>query len=134
MAKNKNGSLDTNLLLRLVLGDVPVQVEAVEKLLKPGSIFDVSDMAIFEMVYVLEKLYKQPRALISQNVYSIINHTCINCNRKIFAVSLPLYIENPKLSFVDCALTKYAELNKATPLYTFDADLAKACSPTTQLL
>ena len=133
MANNKNGSLDTNLLIRLVLGDVPEQVEAVEKLLKPGSIFDVSDIAIFEMVYVLEKVYKQPRDIISQNVYSIINHTCINSNRKIFAVSLPLYIDNTKLSFVDCALTKYAEINKATPLYTFDADLAKACSPITQI-
>ena len=133
MANNRAGSLDTNLLVRLVLGDVPAQVEAVEKLLKSGRSFDVSDIAIFEMVYVLEKVYKQPRDIISQNVYSIINHTCINCNRKIFVASLPLYIDNPKLSFVDCALTKYAELNKTTPLYTFDADLAKACSPVTQI-
>ena len=133
MASNKNGSLDTNLLLRLVLGDVPAQAEAVEKLLKLGSIFDVSDIAIIEMIYVLENVYKLPRAIISQNVSFIINHTCINSNRRIFAVSLPLYIDNPKLSFVDCAFTKYAELNKATPLYTFDADLAKACSPVAQI-
>ena len=31
-------------------------------------------------------------------------------------------------------LAKNAELNNATPLYTFDVDLAKTCSPTTQLL
>lgn len=134
MATNKSGSLDTNLLLRLVLGDVPEQSEAVEKLLKPGNIFDVSDITIFEMVYVLEKVYKLPRDKVSQNIYTIINHSSINGNRKLFALTLPLYVQNPKLSIVDCALTKYAELNQATPLYTFDADLAKACSPIAQLL
>lgn len=132
MANTKKGSLDTDILLRLVLDDVPAQADAVEKLLKPGNIFYVSDIAIIEMVYVLEKVYKLPRAIIYQNIYSIINHTCIRCNRKIFLVSLSLYIDNPKLSFVDCTLTKYAELNKATPLYTFDADLAKICFPLTQ--
>jgi predicted nucleic-acid-binding protein len=132
MANNKNGALDTNVLLRLVLGDLPAQAEAVEKLLKPGSIFDVSDIAIFEMVYVLEKIYKLPRTLVSQNIYTVITHPCINCNRKLFSVSLPVYIDNPKLSIVDCALYKYAELNKATPLYTFDAELVRVFSPITR--
>lgn len=134
MAKNKSGSLDTNLLLRLILGDVPAQTEAVEKLLKSEGTFDVSDIAIIEMVYVLEKVYKLPRVKVSQNIFTIINHPSISCNRKLFTVSLTLYVDNPKLSIVDCTLTKYAELNKATPLYTFDADLAKTCSPTTQII
>jgi predicted nucleic-acid-binding protein len=132
MANTKHGSLDTNLLLRLVLGDIPAQAEAVENLLKPGKTFDVSDITIFEMVFVLEKVYKLPRTIVSQNIYTIINHACINCNRKLFASSLPLYIDNPKLSIVDCALYQYAELNKATPLYTFDAELIKAFSPNTR--
>jgi uncharacterized protein len=134
MASNKTGSLDTNALLRLVLGDVPKQTAAVESLLKKNSVFDVSDIAIIEMVFVLEKVYHLPRPLVADNIYTIIRHSHINCNRKLFTLVLPLYLENSKLSIVDCALTKYAELNKATPLYTFDADLAKACSPAAQLL
>jgi len=35
------------------------------------------------------------------------------------------YLENPKLSLIDCALLTYAKLNKATPLYTFDRELSK---------
>ncbi len=132
MAKSKNGSLDTNLLLRLVLGDVPHQTEAVEKLLEQGGIFEVTDIAIFEMIFVLEKIYKLPRSKVSENIQSIINHPSISCNRRLFAISLPLYIDNPKLSIVDCGLAKYAELNKATPLYTFNVNLAKACSPITK--
>lgn len=134
MAATKSGSFDTNALLRLVLGDIPKQATAIESLLRNGSVFDVSDVTIIEMVFVLEKVYHLPRPLVTENVYAIISHKHINCNRKLFSLALTLYLENPKLSIVDCALTMYAELNKATPLYTFDADLAKACSPIAQLI
>ncbi|HMO77831.1 MAG TPA: PIN domain-containing protein [Candidatus Paceibacterota bacterium] len=134
MAKKINGSLDTNTLLRLVLGDVPKQTAAVDSLLMNGGVFQVSDITIVEMVFVLEKIYHQPRTLVIDNINAIMAHSNIDCNRKVFNLTLPLYLANPKLSIVDCLLTKYAELNKATPLYTFDADLAKTCSPTTQLL
>lgn len=135
MANTKrHGSLDTNTLLRLVLGDVPPQTAAVETLLAQGSSFDVSDFAIIEMVFVLEKVYRLPRALVTENVYTIIRHPHINCNRGLFSLTLPLYSENTKLSIVDCVLTQYAEINKAAPLYTFDADLAKTCPTTTKLL
>lgn len=134
MASKKNGSLDTNVLLRLILGDIPTQAEAVEKLLKPGSLFDVSDITIIEMIFVLEKIYKLPRTLIQENIFTIINHPSITCNRKLFSQTLPLYTGNPKLSIIDCALTKYAELSKAIPLYTFDTALAKTCTTTTQIL
>ncbi len=128
MASRKQGSLDTNLLLRLVLGDIPMQTKAVETLLASG-VFDVSDIAIVEMVFVLEKIYRLPRPLVAENIAIIIRHPSINSNRKLFALTLPLYIAQPKLSIVDCTLLMYAELNKAAPLYTFDADLAKICSP-----
>jgi predicted nucleic-acid-binding protein len=134
MAKNNKGSLDTNTLLRLVLDDVPKQAAIVEALLKGGGIFEVSDITIIEMVFVLEKIYLLPRPLVADNINTIIRHSSISCSRKLFSLTLPLYIENPKLSIVDCTLAKSAELTKATPLYTFDVNLAKTCSPITQLL
>lgn len=68
-----------------------------------------------------------------QNVSTIINHPRITSNRKLFTACLALYIDNPKLSIIDCALVVYDTLQKAIPLYTFDIDLAKACSATTQV-
>ena len=40
------GSLDTNILLRLILEDVPEQSIAVEKLLTKGKVFEVADAAL----------------------------------------------------------------------------------------
>lgn len=134
MAGKKSGSLDTNLLLRLVLGDVPKQAEAVEKLLASSGSFNVSDITLVEMVFVLEKVYHLPRKVVVENMRAIIQHDNIECNRKLFAITLTHYLEFPKLSIVDCVLTRQAELGKATPLYTFDADLAKSFPSTSKLL
>jgi len=126
MAKNKTGSLDTNILVRLVVGDVPTQTHLVEKLMAQAAKFDVADIVIFELVFVLEKLYFFSRADIVESVSSIIRNKKINSNRKLFESVLPMYLENPKLSFVDCTLPQYARINKAEPLYTFDQKLAKS--------
>lgn len=133
MAKNKTGSLDTNILVRLVVGDVPAQTHLVETLMTQAAKFDVADIVIFELVFVLEKLYFFSRADIIESVSSIIRNKKINSNRKLFESMLSMYLENPKLSFVDCTLPEYARLNKAEPLFTFDQKLAKTYDTVTLL-
>jgi predicted nucleic-acid-binding protein len=125
MAKNKTGSLDTNILLRLIVGDVPAQTKLVEKLIVEATKLDVADIVIFELVFVLEKLYFFSRSDVASSVSAIIRNKKINSNRKLFEPMLSMYLENPKLSFVDCTLPQYARLNKAEPLFTFDQKLAK---------
>ena len=123
MAKNRpHGSFDTNMLLRLVLGDVPVQTQAAERLLGRGGTFEVADVAVIEMVFVLEKLLHKDRALIQENVFAITRHKQFLTNKKLFEACMPLYSAHPSLSIVDCALISYAKLGKA-PLYTFDKDI-----------
>lgn len=134
MENKLSGSLDTNALLRLSLGDILEQARAVKKLLEQSSEMEVADAAVFEMVFVMEKGYKLSRERIVQNILSIIRHKNINCNRRLFELTLPFYLEHPKLSIIDCALTQYATLNATTPLYTFDKELAKKCPDSTALL
>ena len=134
MENNKTGSLDTNILLRLVLNDVPEQMIAIKKLFEHCDTFHVSDIVIFEIVFILDKYYEFSRADICESIQTIIRHYKVICNRRLFELTLPLYIEHPKLSIVDCALTQYAELNDTAPLYTFDKELAKNCSRTAILL
>lgn len=134
MAKNKTGSLDTNILLRLVLGDVPDQTQLVEALIAQSLRLDVADIVIFEMVFVLEKIYFFSRADVAESVTAIIRNKKINSNRKLFESVLPMYLENPKLSFVDCTLPQYARINKAEPLFTLDQKLAKSYDTVTLLV
>jgi len=134
MVKNRIGSLDTNILLRLVLEDVPEQTRLVEKLFDESDNLYVADIIIFEMVFVLDRVYQFSREQIAKSVASIIRNKKINCNRKLFELSLPLYNTNTKISFVDSTLPYYALLNGTTPLFTFDKALNKACPDSSRVL
>lgn len=126
MEKRNNASVDTNLLLRLVLNDVPEQEVSVKKLLSVGVRYEVADVALTEMVFVLERLYKMERQMITQFLLVILRHPQFVCNKTLFERVLPIYVSKPALSIVDCALLVYARLNNATPLYTFDKKLVNA--------
>jgi uncharacterized protein len=120
MAKNKTGSLDTNILVRLVVGDVPTQTKLVEKLIADSTKLDVADIVIFELVFVLEKLYFFSRPDVASSVSAIIRNKKINSNRKLFESMF--------------TMPEYARLNKAEPLFTFDQKLAKSYDNTVTLL
>ncbi len=126
MASNTiQGSLDTNVLLRFVLDDVLDHNKKIDSLLSQGSFFEVADAAVFEMVYVLERKLLFSRDYVCQKVFGVTRNDQFICNRKLFERVLPVYLEKPKLSIIDCALVEYARLNKAIPLYTFDKELSK---------
>jgi predicted nucleic-acid-binding protein len=117
-------SLDTNCLLRWLLGDVPAQTGAVTKLLASSETFLVADAAIIEVIFVLEKVKKIDRALIQKAVLAIMAQANIKCSREVFEETMPVYVSHPKLSVTDCYLSVLAKRDKALPLYTFDRKLS----------
>lgn len=120
------GSFDSNVLLRLVLGDVPAQRTAALSLLAAHrKQFAVADTALYEIAFVLGRNYGFTREQIAETVQGIMSLEQINCNRVMFARALDMYVAYPALSLEDCALVAYAALNNAAPLYTFDQKLAK---------
>lgn len=120
-----SGSLDTNVLLRLLLNDIAKQHEAVKKLLREASgQFAVADIAVIELVFLLEKHYGFSRQQVSEAVTGLMLLRKINCNRALFERALQTYASHPALSFEDCCLSTYAVLNQAEPLWTFDKKLA----------
>jgi predicted nucleic acid-binding protein len=127
-----SGSLDANVLLRLLLNDVPDQHEAVVALLRNSTNqFVVADTAIIEIVFVLCRAYDFSRAHASEAIDGLMQLREINCNRTLFESSLPLFVQHPGLSFEDCYLATYAKLNNAEPLWTFDKKLANQVSSAT---
>lgn len=120
-----SGSLDTNALLRLLLNDVAEQHEAIKKLLRDASSqLAVADIAITELVFVLERYYGFSRQHVSEAVTGLMLLREINCNRTLFEKALPIYVSHSALSFEDCCLSTYATVNQAEPLWTFDKKLA----------
>ena len=128
------GSLDANVVLRLLLNDVADQHQAALALLesKPGQ-FAVADTALIEAAFVLARHYGFTRAQVAEAIEGFMSLAEVNCNRALFQKALPLYVAHSSLSFEDCCLAAYAELNDATPLWTFDQKLANQ-APTAQLI
>lgn len=123
------GSLDANVLLRLLLNDIPDQHMAVEALFRQASgQFAVADTAIIEVAFVLERHYGFTRTAIADAVDGLASLGEINCNHLLFERALPIFTKHPGLSFEDCCLAAYAELSGANPLWTFDRKLAKQVS------
>ncbi len=128
------GSFDTNVLLRLLLNDIPEQRIAIKKLLSHAvNQFAVADTVIIELVFVLDRHYGFSRLQITEAVDGLMKLREINCNRTLFERALPLYIDHPSLSFEDCCLAIYAQLNDAEPLWTFDKKLANQ-APSAKLI
>ena len=123
-------SLDTNCLLRWLLGDVPEQAALVTDLVNSGENIIVEDAALIETVFVLEKLKKISREAIGQAVTAVIRKSTILCNGRLFNEVIPIYATHPKLSFVDCYLDVMARRAGAVPLFTFDRKMAGQLSGT----
>jgi predicted nucleic-acid-binding protein len=123
------GSLDTNVVLRLLLNDIPDQHIAAKKLLdQTDTRLDVADTVIIELIFALNRYYGLSRLQIAEAVEGFMKLKEINCNRSLFEKAIPIYIDHPGLSFEDCCLSTYAELNEAEPLWTFDKKLANQVS------
>lgn len=124
------GSLDANVVLRLLLGDIPAQQKQALAVISsaPGVQFAVADTALIETIFVLGRAYGFNRTTTAAAIRDFMSDLRIKCNRAMVTSALDLYVRHPSLSFEDCVLATYAELTDALPLYTFDKKLAKATS------
>jgi predicted nucleic-acid-binding protein len=123
------GSLDTNVLLRLLLNDVPGQHKAALNLFNSASgQFAVADTTIIEIVFVLCRAYNFTRPHAVEAIEGLMKLKELNCNRALFEHALVLFVKHPSLSFEDCCLATYAQLDDAEPLWTFDKKLASQAS------
>lgn len=119
-------SIDTNVLLRLILKDIPQQcLKIQDMLMRQGVTYEVADLAVTEAAYVLQEWYHWSRFGIAGALEAALDDFGLNYNRNLFEQVFPMYLEHPKLSFNDCCLAVYAQLNEAEPLWTFDKVLAK---------
>ena len=128
-------TLDTNIVLRIVLNDVPKLTDKVIHLLIDDSrTFIIPDVVFCEMVHILTKKLSYTRVdavrEITKTLSAFYN---LSYDLNIVTEVFHDYVTHPALSFEDCYLAYYATKNGATPLWTFDKKLATE-SPTAKLL
>ena len=121
-------SIDTNIVLRYILNDVPEQKKLVIDFLSDRSARHcLSDQALAEIIYVLEKAYNLARDRVVGLVSFFLTRYdgVIEYNHDLTRLTIPMYVAHPKLSWTDCALVAEAETRHREPLFTFDKKLAR---------
>ncbi len=118
-------SLDTNVILALLLSEREKEREAVLRLVARHDELAISDIAIVETVFVLEASLKFSRANIAIALESLMANQHLSLNRQMLAQVIPHYLKHPAVSFYDICLAVYAKLHNQTPLLTFDRKLAR---------
>ena len=120
-----SGSLDTNIVLRLLVNDIEHQYKLAKELVENASIpLVVSDFVFVEIEYALSSHYMLTRSQIARILSEFTSHPKISCNRRLFSSVLAEYVSTPALSFTDLCLSFYVDQNNQKPLWTFDKKLA----------
>ncbi len=116
-------SLDTNVVLRLLLGDVAQQESRSIDLLRRSKCY-LTDAVLIEVIYVLEKVYKHPRVRIILLLRKLMTIDNLRCSEFILVEVLDLYRKQPTLSIIDCYAAVEAKITD-NQLATFDKKLLK---------
>jgi predicted nucleic-acid-binding protein len=117
-------SVDTNVLVRLLVRDEAAQVTAAEAFVAKGAW--VSHLVLAETLWVLDAVYHRSPAQIAAAVGRMLNHRELTLqDADVVAAALEHFRARPALGFSDCLV--FAIANKAghLPLGTFDRNLAK---------
>ena len=120
-------AIDTNLIMRAILYDVPEQAEKVFDLLDmKATVFYVPDLAITETVYNLAgPQYKFSRKSIVKALEGFLTTPRVDYNSALFKRVFEMFLTYPKLSFNDCYLACHVADVGRKPIWTFDQAFAK---------
>lgn len=116
--------VDTNIFLRLLTNDVPVQAEAVARLLRLAAEGKVtlltSALVLAELVWTLESYYKLPRQEIKAKVLAILSTPGLWVeNADLIAEAILLYADKD-VDFIDAYNAYWMREQGLSQVYTFD--------------
>lgn len=115
-------AVDTNVLVRLIIGDNARQTAVADRFIEHGAW--VSVLAVAEAAWVLRTIYKQSNADIAAAVEMLLDHKdLVLQDADVVASALDLYKSRPALGFSDCLMLHIARKAGHRPLGTFDRAL-----------
>lgn len=120
--------IDTNLLLRFLLNDIPSQAQSVANLLKnpPGSLI-LTDVAFAELAWVMVSFYQFPKVDIIEKLFSILNMDILSLNKPLLSKTLKIYSEN-QIDYIDAYHAAVVSQDNLDSIFSFDKDFDKISS------
>jgi len=117
---------DANVVLRYILDDIPEQASIAAKIIDNENVY-IPFEVVAEIVYVLEKVYRIPRRVISTSIRNLLRHNTIQTVDKTVAFHALDVYKDTKLDIVDAFLCGYQKKHQHT-IVTFDKKLLKQLS------
>ena len=119
--------IDTNVILRYLLGDHPEFSPKAEAFMTDVSTgtkkAEILDIVIVECVYVMEKFYKIPKTEIVEKLSSLLNFTGIVNPDRSELLEAVLKFKDSNVDIVDCILAACSSPEKV--VISFDKDMKK---------
>ena len=117
-------TVDTNLLVRLIVRDDPAQVEKAEAFIAPGAW--VSQLVLAEMVWVLESVYGLNRAPIATVIGMLVEHDRLTLqDEDAVRGALAAFERSRSAGFSDCLIVEAARKAGHLPVGTFDKAMSR---------
>ncbi|MDQ3260750.1 MAG: PIN domain-containing protein [Burkholderiales bacterium] len=117
-------SVDTNLLVRLLVRDDAAQVNAAETFVEKGAW--VSHLVLAETLWVLDAVFQRTAAQMAKAIDLLLNHDTLTLqDADVVALALEDFRARPTLGFSDCLVLEIARKAGHLPLGTFDKNLTK---------
>lgn len=117
-------AIDTDVLVRLIVRDDPVQVSSAEAFISNGAWAPL--LALAETMWVLSSVYQLSRESQARAVEMLLEHQHLALqDADVVAAALSLFRARPALGFSDCLMAQLARKAGRLPLGTFDRNLAK---------
>jgi len=117
-------AVDTNVLVRLIVGDDARQTTAAEKFVQRGVW--ASHLVLAETLWVLASVYEMTPAQLAEVVEMLLNHQALTVqDADVVARALRQFREHPALGFSDCLVLEIARKAGHLPLGTLDRELSK---------
>ena len=116
-------SLDTNVILRYLLNDIPKQSLASKQIITGSAVY-LTDVVAVEIVFVLERVIGVERVDIVRLLKAFLSLPTVVYNYYFLDQVLDLYDAKKSLSIVDCYAAIEAKVYRNS-LLTFDQSLVK---------
>lgn len=117
-------AVDTNVLLRLLVGDDAAQASAAEKRVSAGAW--ISHLVLAETVWVLSSVYERSNAQLAVAIELLLQHEhLVIQDTHVVRAALAHFQKRPRLGFSDCLVLEVARHAGHLPLVSFDKALGK---------
>ena len=121
-------ALDTNVMIRYLVGDVPEQAEAARELidgLTPDEPGFICREVVLEVAWVLERSYRFTRNQVAEALMDLTASDSLIVENSDDVAAAAYRYRQGGVEFSDLMILKAAERANAAPLHTFDQRLAR---------